>query len=296
MKSLIRSLLAAIGFSALASASAQVSELPNFEAALSDSENWREVPPENLIVFQIRSGRGEDRGRVVIETAPFAAPGHVERFTSLAASGDLDGTMFHRVIDGFMAQGGDIEAIDRERAANWPNIPGEFIFSRIPNSNADTIPEMQKLGVPAAATSGYILGFPVATQAEAFASLSRDGSVESWIPHCKGVVSTARTNDPNSASTQFFLMRDISPWLDRGYTAWGRIVSGQDVVDSIETGEPVRIPDVLVSARLVSELPDAERPRVLVQRTDGPLFATFLEANAGADVCELPPVPTLISN
>merc|ERR1711916_184816 len=113
---------------------------------------------------------------------------------------------------------------------------------------------------------------------------------------CKGVVSTARTSDPNSASTQFFLMRDISPWLNREYTAWGRIVSGQDVVDSIEVGEPVRMPDVLVSARLVAEMPEAERPRVLVQRTDGPLFASFLEANAGASVCDLPPVPTIVSN
>ncbi|WP_022695373.1 peptidylprolyl isomerase [Ponticaulis koreensis] len=298
MKSFIRSLLAAIGLTAMAGASAQaqVAELPAFDAALADTANWREAAPENLIEFQIATARGETRGRVLIEAAPFAAPGHVERFTSLAASGDLDGTMFHRVIEGFMAQGGDIEAIDRERAENWPNMPGEFIFTRVPNSEGDSVPAMQKLGLPQAATSGYILGFPVSTQAEAFASLSRDGSVQSWIPHCKGVVSTARTSDPNSASTQFFLMRDISPWLNREYTAWGRIVSGQDVVDSIEVGEPVRMPDVLVSARLVSEMPEEERPRVLVQRTDGPLFASFLEANAGASVCDLPPVPTIVSN
>ncbi|MAI92114.1 peptidylprolyl isomerase [Ponticaulis sp.] len=296
MKSFARSLLAAIGLTALTGAVAQEASLPTFDAALADTENWREVDPQNLMVFNIQAARGEDRGRVVIEAAPFAAPGHVERFRALVSSGDLNGTMFHRVIDGFMAQGGDVATVHPDRADAWPEIEGEFEFTRRPGAADDGVPDMQKLGIPASATSGYILGFPVRTQSESFAALTREGTVQSWIPHCKGVVSTARTNDPNSAATQFFLMRDISPHLDRAYTAWGRILEGQDAVDNIRTGEPVRLPDVLISAKLAADMPEDERPRALVQRTDGPLFAPTLAEQAGANVCELPPVPSIVLN
>ena len=91
-------------------------------------------------------------------------------------------------------------------------------------------------------------------------------------------------------------MRDISPHLDRAYTAWGRILEGQDAVDNIRTGEPVRLPDVLISAKLAADMPEDERPRALVQRTDGPLFAPTLAEQAGANVCELPPVPSIVLN
>lgn len=272
---------------------AQVTSTSTFEEALNDSANWREVPADHLISFRIMDGRGEERGNVLIEVSDFNAPGHTERFTELVKSGDLNGTVFHRVIDDFMAQGGDIESINPEKAEKWPEIPGEFIFTR-DGSSGSFDPAMQKLGPNSSATDGYINGFPVQTQSEYLAAYTKDGLVESWIPHCKGVVSTARTNDPNSASTQFFLMRETTDSLDRLYTAWGRIVDGQDVVDAIKTGEPVRIPDVLVKAELVSEMDADEQPRVLVQRTDGPAFAEFLAANAGANVCDLPPVPTLV--
>ena len=275
------------------SAWAQVTSTSTFEEALNDSANWREVPADHLISFQIMDGRGEERGNVLIEVSNFNAPGHTERFSELAKSGDLNGTVFHRVIDDFMAQGGDIESINPEKAEKWPEIPGEFTFTR-DGSSGSFSPAMRKLGPNSSATDGYINGFPVQTQSEYLAAYTKDGLVESWIPHCKGVVSTARTNDPNSASTQFFLMRETTDSLDRLYTAWGRIVDGQDVVDAIKTGEPVRIPDVLIKAELVSEMDEDEQPRVLVQRTDGPAFAEFLAANAGANVCDLPPVPTLV--
>ena len=294
MKSAVRVIALAICALTPFIANAQDESAISFEAALADEANWREVPSENLMSFRILDGRGAEKGTVLIEVADFSAPGHKTRFTELVKSGDLNGTVFHRVIDGFMAQGGDIESINAEKAAKWEDIPGEFIFMRKGVGGKFT-PAMQKLGPDSSATDGYILGFPVQTQSEYLAAYTRDGLVESWIPHCKGVVSTARTNDPNSASTQFFLMRDTTHDLDRLYTAWGRIVSGQDVVDNIKTGEPVRVPDMLISAKMVSELPEDERPRVLVQRTDGPAFAEVLQANAGVNVCDLPPVPSLVS-
>ena len=266
-----------------------------FEAALADGENWREADPENLIKFRILDGRGQAKGVVYVEIATFTAPGHVERFTELVRSGDLNGTVFHRVIDDFMAQGGDVEAKDPSLTGKWENIPGEFTFLRRPLSEEDSVPAMQKLGTASSATNGYSQGFPVQTQSEYLAALTKEGTVESWIPHCEGVVSTARTTDPNSGSTGFFLMRYARQHLDRQYSSWGRVVAGQDVVNKIKTGEPVQNPDILISADIVADLPEDKRPRVLVQRTDGPLFASVLEANAGANVCDLPAVAAILS-
>ena len=268
--------------------------LPAFEEAEADTQNWREVDPENLLYFRIMDARGEEKGRVLIETAEFVAPGHVERFKELVRSGDLNGTGFHRVIDDFMAQGGDVEATYPDKAGVWGNIPGEFVFTRYPLA-PDADLRMDKLGNPQSATDGYIEGFPMQTQSEFLAGLTRDGSVESWMPHCEGVVSTARTTDPNSASTQFFLMRETTHHLDRTYTPWGRVVEGQDVVDAIRTGEPVRLPDILISAKVVADMDESDRPKVLVMKTDGPAFAPVLAANPGRNVCDLPPVPTLVS-
>ena len=289
-----------LSFAMVALASAGVASaqspdiLPAFEEAVNDTQNWREVDPDDLLYFRIMDARGEEKGRILIETAEFVAPGHVERFKALARSGDLNGTSFHRVIDDFMAQGGDVEATYPEKAGVWENIPGEFVFTRYPLI-AEAELKMDKLGNPQSATDGFIDGFPMQTQSEVLAGLTRDGSVESWMPHCEGVVSTARTTDPNSASTQFFLMRETTPHLDRTYTPWGRVVEGQDVVDSIRTGEPVRLPDILVSAKVVADMEEAERPRVLVMKTDSPMFAPVLEANPGRNVCDLPPVPTIVS-
>lgn len=302
MKKLLQALLASVGLTAISASAAGVAEeavsLPDFNSAVTDTANWREVDAANLILFRIISSEGDERGTVLIETADFAAPNHVEQFKKIVRSGDFNGTLFHRVIDDFMAQGGDVNLIKPD--AEWPSINQEFVFTRKPFDDADTIPKAQLLGGSQSSTDGYILGFPIKTQSEFLAGLTESGSVESWIVHCPGTVSTARTDDPNSADTQFFLMRNTKHHLDKTYTAWGRVVGGQDIVMSIKAGKEadngaVRRPDVLIKAMMVSDLPEAERPRVLVQRTDGPLFASVLEDHPNADVCTLPSVPTIVS-
>ena len=254
-------------------------------ADTSDSENWRAVDPENLIIFDT------NKGRILIEIFPDVAPRHAEQFRSIVRSGDFDGTSFHRVIDGFMAQGGDVFAL-KGRESGLPDIPGEFTFRRDPAAMT-----LDALGDTETARDGYIDGFPIKTQAAWLSEMSKDGLVESYIPHCPGVVSTARTSDPDSANSQFFLMRGRADHLDRQYTAWGRILDGLDVVLAIETGEPPTNPDTLERAAMAADLPEGERPRVWVQRTDGPSFAAALEAGGAIDepdVCALEPVPTIV--
>jgi peptidylprolyl isomerase len=136
-----------------------------------------------------------DSGDVTIQLRPDLAPLHVERITELASSGFYDGVVFHRVIDGFMAQGGDPTGTGMS-GSDLPNLPAEFSKER----------------------------------------------------HARGVCSMARTNDPNSANSQFFICLDDASFLDGQYTVWGVVTDGMEHVDSLPKGEPPRVPGKIVKA------------------------------------------------
>lgn len=255
------------------------------EEARADPENWREVNPENLLIFTTT------KGKILIEILPDIAPKHAKQFRSIARSDLYNGTEFHRVIRGFMAQGGDIERV-RKGGSGLPNIQAEFTFRR----NPEQMP-LDLLGQDQSATEGYYMGFPIKTQSKYLAFMTTDGRVESWMLHCKGIVSTARTSDnENSGNSQFFLMRATAPHLDKLYTAWGRVVHGQDVVDDLELGEPPKIPDILTDATIGTDVPDHRRPTVWVMRTDGPKFKTYLASLKQTEVCKLPPVNAIVED
>ena len=151
-------------------------------------------------------------GDVEIELYPKIAPNHVKRIETLANEGKYDGVVFHRVIDGFMAQTGDVK----------------FGNSSSPNYNIDL-----------AGTGGSDLP---------------DLKAEfSDIAHNRGVLSMARSADPNSANSQFFIVFESAPHLDRNYTAFGKVVKGMDLVDKIKKGGgsngSVSNPDKIISLR-----------------------------------------------
>lgn len=134
-------------------------------------------------------------GPVVIRTRPDLAPKHVARITELAESSYYDGLTFHRVIDGFMAQGGCPQGTGT--GGSGQNIPAEF--------NAQ--------------------------------------------PHIRGVCSMARSSNPNSGDSQFFICLDDATFLDKQYTVWGEVISGMEHVDALPKGEPPRKPGKIVSFR-----------------------------------------------
>ena len=252
-------------------------------------DEWRQVDADNMLVFET------SKGRIIIEMLPDVAPNHVEQFRTIAESGDFDGTSFHRVIDDFMAQGGDIYAL-KGRESGLPDLKGEFTFRRNPQDM-----KINPVGPEGGATQGLYKGFPIATQSAYLAEMTKDGSVDSWVPHCPGIVSTARTDDPNSANSQFFLMRHQAEHLDKGYTAWGRVIDGFDVVRAIKigpepNGTPIEDPDILEEAYMASELPEDERPVAYVQRTDIQVWTDRLAAAAQLknDICDIPRVPAVI--
>ena len=151
-------------------------------------------------------------GEVKIELFPDIAPNHVERFKTLANSKKYDGVVFHRVIDKFMAQTGDVE------------------FGNSSNENYD----MSRAG-----TGG--------------SDLPNLKSEFSDVPHTRGTLSMARSQDPNSANSQFFICLEDAPHLDRNYTVFGKVVEGMEHVDKIKKGKGsnglVEAPDKIISLK-----------------------------------------------
>jgi peptidylprolyl isomerase len=148
---------------------------------------------QNLVLsLDIGNGGGGD---VVIRLRPDLAPLHVERISELAGEGFYDNVVFHRVIPGFMAQGGDPSGTGGGGSGK-PNLPAEF---------------------------------------------SRE-------PHARGTASMARTNDPNSANSQFFICFEDCGFLDGQYTVWGEVTEGMEHVDALPKGEPPRTPGKIVKA------------------------------------------------
>jgi len=134
-------------------------------------------------------------GDVVIKLRADLAPGHVERISALTSEGFYDGVVFHRVIDGFMAQGGDPTGTGMG-GSDKPDLAAEF---------------------------------------------SRE-------PHVRGVCSMARSQNPDSANSQFFICLDDARFLDGQYTVWGEVTSGMEHADALPKGEPPRTPGKIVKA------------------------------------------------
>ncbi|MFN4058600.1 MAG: peptidylprolyl isomerase [Roseinatronobacter sp.] len=161
--------------------------------------------PENTILMELRTGT------VVIELLPDVAPRHSARMKELVRAGAYDNVVFHRVIDGFMAQTGDVANGNTENGFNLrragtggsdlPDLPAEF----------------------------------------------------SGIPHDRGTLGAARSSNPNSANSQFFINFNDNHFLNRQYTVYGRVISGMEHVDAIVRGEPPANPDKMLSVKVAAD-------------------------------------------
>ncbi len=163
--------------------------------------------PENTIIITLKDGD------VVIELLPDVAPKHTERMKVLARAGAYDNVAFHRVIEGFMAQTGDVENGNMESpsynarrsgtgGSDMPDLPAEF----------------------------------------------------SKLPHDRGTIGAARSQNPNSANSQFFINFKDNHFLNLQYTVYGRVIAGMDAVDKITRGEPPVNPDRMIKVRVAADV------------------------------------------
>ena len=161
--------------------------------------------PENTILMELKGGT------VIIQLLPDVAPQHVERMKTLARAGAYDNVAFHRVIDGFMAQTGDVQHANMEKdytpraagtgGSEHPDVPAEF----------------------------------------------------SKIPHARGSLGAARSANPNSANSQFFINFKDNDFLNGQYTVYGQVISGMEHVDAIAKGEPPANPDRMISVKVAAD-------------------------------------------
>ncbi|MCX8997651.1 peptidylprolyl isomerase [Rhizobiaceae bacterium BDR2-2] len=162
--------------------------------------------PENTIIMETT------KGKVVIALLPQVAPGHVERVKELTREKAYDGVVFHRVIEDFMAQTGDVR-YGKQGGADFNPSRAGMGGSEKPDLKAEF----------------------------------------SATPHIRGTCSMARSANPNSANSQFFICFTDAPWLNKQYSVWGQVTEGMEVIDQIKRGEPVRDPDSIVSMRVAAD-------------------------------------------
>jgi len=225
---------------------------------------WRQLDPENTVFMEL------PQGRVVIELNPVFAPKTVAQFKRLIQSRFYDGLSFYRVIDGFVAQGGD--GSDLGELSKVPLIDAEFEISW---SDALSFVPVQKPDLFAAET-GFIDGFAAA----------RDTKHEKvWLTHCPGIVAMARNDEPGSSRTDFYIVIGQAPrYLDRNLNIFGRVVAGMEVVQQIHRGPAdnngIFRDDTastrILSMKLLSEFPKEGRLKVLVMDTNSKAFAELL--------------------
>jgi len=222
--------------------------------------DWRTPRPEDVLVIDT------NKGRIIVEMVPEVAPFYTERMRTLALEHFFDGLTFFRVIDDFMAQTGDPENRGTG-GSKLPDVKAEFMFRRGPETPFVLAVDQSVAEV------GFIKSLPVVTQSMMLAPMTRDGKIAGYGLYCKGVAGAARGSEEDSANSQFYLMREVFPALERRYTAWGRVISGQDVVKAIKVGEPVPDPqDQMERVRVLTDIPEKERPKIRVIDPAGKWF------------------------
>ncbi len=233
---------------------------------------WRPIDPENVIYMDLPAGT------VIIEMRPDLAPVHAQRIRELVREGFYNGLRFHRVIEGFMAQGGDPKG-DGTGGSDKPDLPGEFV------RDTSEVEGFRVIGRDRIAPRvGYIDGMPVGAQPESLRTFTTAARVNLWPLHCPGVMSMARATDPNSANSQFFLMiGDSRLNLDKRYTAWGWIVDGFEATRRISRGEPPPRPTPIMRVRVASDIPASERRDIEIMRTDSETFMRYLKRRGDVD-------------
>ncbi len=248
------------------------------------AEDWRTIPAEETLVIEL------DRGKVTIALSPALAPRHVKQVKTLAREGFYDGLSFYRVIDGFVAQGGDpfgekkIRKAKKLMKAEFENAGDDIPFAAL--KDADGF----------APASGFVGSLPAGHD-------EKTGTF--WHLHCAGAFAFGREDGADTASTEFYIALQPQRYLDRNMSVFGRVIDGMEHLQALRRVEPPEskdddIGEKIVSFRIAADVPEAERETFEILDSARPAFAAYAEARRNRpesffhfrpnylDVCQMP--------
>ncbi len=297
-------IMAVVGLAMLQSlvpATAQdaVRRSPSQIIAEAPAEHWRALDPENTLYIDMETGR------VVVELTQDLAPVHVAQVKTLTRAGYYDGLNFYRVIDGFVAQGGDIHAADAQKAKPLPAGAQQTLEAEF---EAPLRPGLGYVPVPGpdgyATRTGFLNGFPAGIDPQY-------GKV--WLTHCYGAFAFGREEGADTASTEFYITLGVQRYLDRNLTVFGAVRQGMPLLQALPRGDegPGMISDpekrMAFTFRVAADLPPEERTPLEVMDTNSGSFKALVQARRNrpepffkyrpdhADICAIPipvrPVP-----
>lgn len=252
--------------------------------AQSAADDWRAIPAEEILVIELQ------RGKVTVALSPSLAPKHVEQVKTLAREGFYDGLSFYRVIDGFVAQGGDpfgekkIRKAKKKMKAEFETAADNVSFAALPDADGF------------APLSGFVSSLPAGRD-------EKSGTF--WHLHCAGAFAFGREDGRDTASTEFYVALQPQRYLDRNLSVFGRVIDGMEHLQSLRRVEPPAskeddIGEEIVSFRVAADIPEGERVAWEILDSARPLFAAYAEARRNRpesffhyrpehlDVCQLP--------
>lgn len=227
-------------------------------------DDWATLDPENTLYIELASGR------VVVALFPALAPGHVAQVKALARQGFYDGLSFYRVIEGFVAQGGDAFGGRPVKKPAQKTLKAEFEHAPPKDFAFDPLPDHDGY----APEVGFSGSLPV----------GRDPQTgTAWLLHCPGAFAFGRDEARDTASTEFYITLQSQRYLDRNLSVFGRVVAGMEHVDALrrnapptQKGDPVG--DTIVSIKVAADVPEKERAALQILKSGTPTFDAFVEA------------------
>ncbi len=246
--------------------------------------DWRGLPAEDLLVIEL------ERGKVTVALSPALAPKHVLQVKKLAREGFYDGLSYYRVIDGFVAQGGDpfserkVKKAKKKMEAEFET-PGEGISFAALGDADGFAPEV-----------GFVGSLPA----------GRDPATGAlWHLHCPGAFAFGREDDPDTASTEFYVALQAQRYLDRNLSVFGRVIDGMQHLQALRRVDPPQskeddLGETIVSIRVAADIPEAERDAWEILDSARPVFADYAEARRNRpeaffhfradhlDICQMP--------
>ena len=302
--------LASLGLAPNAQAAAQAAAQENTEESAKETaepkrspaeiiaqagpDQWRTVNPAHMLMIEVPSGM------ITIELLDGAAPGHVAQMQKLVKAGFYDGLSFYRVIDGFVAQGGDVFETRELPEGTVRNLPAEIegVFSASVMIEAAIALGKDSHTDSYAGKVGFYNGFPIASSSE--------NPQLNWMTHCTGALAMARDADPDTGGTEFYIPLQPQRYLDRNLTIFGRVIDGMSHVQALTRQSPPEEPedglgDIIVQAWMGDSPPQGRTaPHWQVFKTDTKLFADYVESRRNRpesffiyrpnslDICQLP--------